>query len=39
VIELLDMATPGNDQPAACSDKNPIDLDTIISSDDDDESN
>jgi hypothetical protein len=39
VIELLDMATPGDDQPAASWDNDPIDLDTASSSDDDDESN
>ena len=39
VIELLDMATPGDDQPTASRDNDPIDLDTATSSDDDDESN
>jgi hypothetical protein len=39
VIELLDMATSGGDQPAASRDNDPIDLDTATSSDDDDESN
>jgi hypothetical protein len=38
-IELLEMATPGDDQLTASRDNGPIHLDAATSSNDDDESN